>query len=243
MSNNANNALTIPDPEQLEQDVALFATTRQWLDHAGGIASGTTEGDLMQSLAVVYSNVAALEQSHLLAHAAIAGLKEAADLLRQQRDAAITEVDEIREEVNELEGVVGKLQTQVNDTLEYIDAAHGEGYQLGIDEALDGLQFDPDDLWGELQAYQKDEVARIAGDLDLLGEAEGATQLREQFKAAVETYEEAARLIEQYGRHTSANWKQLNELHQQRWAAQHAPLPVDDDNGEADDDEAETEAF
>lgn len=233
MSNNTNEpkALVIPDAAQIQHDAELFGVTKQYIEYAGSVATGQQEGtqeDVVNALAVVHENIAALQQSHLLSSAAVAGLQEAVDKLTEQRDQVITEKEEIE----------SVMQGAMEESWQ-------EGYDQGAADAEEmGFEYSDYDAvgaWDTLQDNQGYLVGELVKKLTMLGEIDGAKGLQDQWDLAFKHYEEAARLIEQYDRFTYEKRNELTELRLAERAANLAanaahPGNLDD---EASDDEDE----
>lgn len=216
MQNDTSNepkALVIPNAEQLQHDADLFAKTKEWIEWVGSVETGgqeATKEDKVNALTVIYDNVTALQHNNLISNAAVAGLKEAADKLREQRDEALAE---------------GEQQWQ-------------EGYKQGIAEAEEyytyGMfdELDPFETWDALKDHQGWRVQEVIKALALLGEADKVRALRGKYDLAVERYEDAARLINE---HDTYLWEKRHEIAERKAAAGGDDADEDDEPEEEED--------
>lgn len=237
MSNNTNEpkALVIPDAEQIQRDAELFGVTRQWIEWAGAVATGQQEGskeDVVNALAVAHENITALEANHLIAHAAVAGLKEAADKLMEQRDQAVAEKVQ--------------LEAEIDDRLE-------EAQQDGWDAAMEYSQeywddeLDLDEAWQQIKDEMENYAEMLGMKLKLIGQVEAAKELHSKVQTAIRAYDDADSTIIKYNQYCNEHMAEI-DAKRKEWqqgaaerAAQH-PLVEDDDDADSDDDEND-EAF
>lgn len=236
MSDNTNQpkALVIPDAEQIQRDAELFGTTRQWIEYAGAVATGQQEGtqdEIVSALAVVHENIVALEQRNFIGSAAIAGLKEAADLLTEQRDQAITEKVELEAAFDEA-----------------IELAREEAYEMGIEEAAYNDMYwaddelDLDEAWQAIKEEMESYVEMLGFKLKLLGQAEAAKELHAKVQTAIRAYDDADSTIIKYnnycGEHMeeiAAKRRELQQAAAEKAAAEHPTEDEDDDSDEDDE--------
>ena len=238
MSNNTNEpkALVIPDAEQIQRDAELFGVTRQWIEWAGAVATGQQEGskeDVVNALAVAHENITALEANHLIAHAAVAGLKEAADKLMEQRDQAVAEKVE-------LEANVGNL----------IEQAQMEGWEAAMEsDAYWDNELDLDEAWNSIKEEMESYVEMLGMKMKLLGHPDVAKELHTKVQAAIRAYDDADSTIIKYNQYCNEHHQELAAKREEyakaqaeRWVTEHPLVEDDDDDTDSDDDEND-EAF
>lgn len=229
----SNKVLVIPDAEQIQRDAALFGTTRQYIEWAGAVATGQQEGssdDVVNALTVVHANIAALEERHLIASAAVAGLKEMAEKLTEQRDQVIQEK--------------AQIEADMEDAL---SEARDEGWEAAMEHAAEEMYYDMgydlDEAWDALKGDMEGWASILSNDLSLLGETDAAKQLHDMVQTFIRTYDGANEVIQQYQRYTAERRDEISKKRSEQrhafaeqWAAEQSYADPDEDTDEEDED-------
>ena len=232
-----NNQLALPDDTQIAQAMESLQTVRDGLRFFEQLSNGEIapeEGQVENAIALMQQSSAQLEAFHAQYAVTMGGVRATIDTLREQRNEAIRETEDMRANLEEY------IEEGINEHYEmYGDESWSEGYASAFEDYETLSDHVQEALVGKAESYAA--RLRAQGKID---EAERIEQLIKQAASTLKLADEAASEVENRFRQEE---RERYEREHQEWLAKRKAeaeakgetFDVYDDDDYEDDEEGE----